>query len=119
MTIFQQHGLRDGARLGHLGLQQLCCRGAEQILAAGMFGGKRIDRGGDPRGIETFVSLRPGLCHDAVHDLTRYRTARTLSRDIPWGITADPCWIPPALGKAVLAARAQSIRIFSLTRPLN
>ena len=42
----------------HLGLQQLRHGGAEHVLAAGMLGGERIDRGGDPRGIETVVGLR-------------------------------------------------------------
>jgi hypothetical protein len=45
-----------------------------------MLRGERIDRGGDPRGIETFVGLGPGLCDNVIHRLPRYRTARTLSR---------------------------------------
>ena len=81
VTVLQQHGLRRRARRDHFGLQQLRHRGAKHILAAGMSFGERIDRGGDPRGIETIVRLRAGLCHDAVHDLPRYRTAPTLSRD--------------------------------------
>jgi hypothetical protein len=44
--------------------------------------GERVDGGGDPRGIEAFVALGAGLCHDAIHDLPGYRTALTLSRDI-------------------------------------
>ena len=56
--------------------------GAENVLASGMLRGERVDRGGDPRGIETIVGLGPGLGHDAVHHLPRYRTAPTLSRDI-------------------------------------
>ena len=61
VAIFQQHRLRRRARLDHLGLQQLRHGGAEHILASGMFFGERIDRGGDPRGIETLVGLRAGL----------------------------------------------------------
>ena len=60
VTILQQHRLRHRAGFDHLGLQQLRHRGAENILASGMLGGERIDRGGDPRGIETLVGLRPG-----------------------------------------------------------
>ena len=82
VAVLQQHRLRRGARLDHLGLQQLRHRGAKHILAAGMFFGERIDRGGDPRGIETVVRLGAGLGHNAVHDLSRYRTAPTLSRII-------------------------------------
>ena len=44
--------------------------------------GKRVERGGDPRGIETLIRLHAVLSHDAVHDLSRYRTAQTLSRMI-------------------------------------
>ena len=60
VAILQQHGLRGGARRDHLGLEQLRQRRAEHVLAAGMFFGERIDRGGDPRGIETVVRLRSG-----------------------------------------------------------
>ncbi len=82
VAVLQQHGLRGGARRDHLGLQQLRHRRAKHVLAAGMFFGERIDRGGDPRGIETIIRLRAVLSHDAVHDLSRYRTAQTLSRMI-------------------------------------
>ena len=82
VTVFQQHRLRHRAGFDHFSFQQLRHGGAKHILAPGMLGGERIDRGGDPRGIETFVGLGPGRCHDAVHDLPRYRTAPTLSRDI-------------------------------------
>ena len=58
---FSSIGLRGGARRDHLGLEQLRQRGAEHVLAAGMFFGERIDRGGDPRGIETVVRFRRGL----------------------------------------------------------
>ena len=61
VTILQQHGLRDRAGLDHFGLQQLRHGGAKHILAPGMLFGERVDRGGDPRGIETFVGLGPGL----------------------------------------------------------
>ena len=54
----------------------------QKILASGKLCGERVDRGGDPRGIEAFVGLRLGLGHNAIHDLPRYRTALTLSRDI-------------------------------------
>ena len=60
VTVLQQHGLRGGARRDHLGLQQLRQRRAKHVLAAGMFFGERIDRGGDPRGIETIIRLRSG-----------------------------------------------------------
>ena len=56
VAVLQQHGLRGRARRHHLGLQQLRHRGAKHILAAGMLFGKRIDRGGDPRGVETRAS---------------------------------------------------------------
>ena len=61
VTVLQQHRLRGGARRDHLGLQQLRQRGAENVLAAGMLFGERIDRGGDPRGIETLVGLGAAL----------------------------------------------------------
>jgi len=54
----------------------------QNISASGMLRSERIDRGGDPRGIETFVSLGSGLCHNIVHHLPRYRTALTLSRTL-------------------------------------
>ncbi len=82
VTVPQQHGLRAGARRDHLGLQQLRHRRAKHILAAGMFFGQRVDRGGDPHGIETLIRFRAVLGHDKVHDLPRYRTAQTLSRMI-------------------------------------
>jgi hypothetical protein len=71
VTIFQEDGLRGGPRFRHLGLQQLRQRGAENVLATGMFFGERIDRGGDPRGIETLIRFRAGLGHNAVHELSR------------------------------------------------
>ena len=79
VTVFQQHGLRGGARGEHLGLQELGHCRAKHILAAGIFFGERIDRGGDPRGIETIIRHGAVLSHNAVHDLSRYRTAPTLS----------------------------------------
>jgi len=81
VAILQQHRLRHRAGLDHLGLQQLRHGGAENILASGVGRSERVDRGGDPRGIETFVSCGPGGCHDAVHGLSRYRTPPTLSRE--------------------------------------
>ncbi len=67
VAIPEQHGLRGRARRDHLGLQELRQRRAKHVLAAGMFFGQRIDRRGDPRGIETFIFPRGGLNHDAVH----------------------------------------------------
>ena len=71
VAILQQHGLRDGARRHQFGLEQLRHGRAERVLAAGMLFGERIDRGGDPRGIETFVRLWAGLRHDTIHDPPR------------------------------------------------
>ena len=82
MAIPEQHGLSCRARRDHFGLQQLRHRRAKHILAAGMFFGQRVERRGDPRGIETLIRLHAVLGHDAVHDLSRYRTAQTLSRMI-------------------------------------
>jgi len=82
VTIPEQNRLRRRTRLDEFGLQQLCNRGAENVLMSGMFRRQRVDRGGDPRRVETFVSLRVGLCHDAVHEVSGYRTARALSRII-------------------------------------
>ncbi len=67
VAIFQQDRLRRGARGDHLGLQELRQRRAEGVLAAGMFVGKRIDRRGDPRGLETVVRFAAALFHDTVH----------------------------------------------------
>ena len=61
VTILQQHRLRDRAGSHHFGLQELRQRGAKNVLASGMLGGERVDRGGDPRGIETFVGLTARL----------------------------------------------------------
>ncbi len=80
VPILQQYGLRRGARGNQFGLQQFRHGGAKNIFAAGEFLGERVDRGGNPRGIETFVGVRPGLCDNAIHHLPRYRTAPTLSR---------------------------------------
>jgi len=60
VTVPQQHGLSGLAGRDHFGLQELRQRGAENILAARMLFGERIDRGGDPRGIETVVCFRAG-----------------------------------------------------------
>src|SRR4051794_9071355 len=79
VTIPKQHGLRGLARGDHFGLQQLRHRRAKHILAAGMFFGERVDRRGDPRGIETLIGLHAVLGHEVVHDLSRYRTTQTLS----------------------------------------
>ncbi len=79
VPVLQQHGLGGGARRDHFGLEQLRHRRAKHVLAAGVLFGKRVDRGGDPRGIEPFVGLRAGLGHGAVHDLPRYRTPLALS----------------------------------------
>jgi hypothetical protein len=103
VTILQQDRLSDLAGRDHLGLQQFRHRGPEKIFASGMLLGQRIDRGGDPRGIETIVGLGSGLCHNAIHALSRYRTAPTLSRDIA-KITAGPCCIREALSNIVLIA---------------
>jgi hypothetical protein len=82
VPVLQQHGLRGGTRRDQLGLQQLRGGGAKQVLAPDVLFGKRVDGCGNPSGIETIVGLGSGLCHDAVHHLTRYRTAPTLSRNI-------------------------------------
>jgi len=82
VTVFQQHRLRDGAGLDHFSLQELRHRGAEDILAPGMLDRERIHRRRDPLGIETLVGPGAALCHDIVHDLSGYRTAPRLSRDI-------------------------------------
>ena len=82
VAVLQQHRLRGGARGNHFGLQQLRQRRAKHVLAPRMLFGEGIDRRGDPRGIETFIRRGAGLCDDAVHDLTRYRTAQTLSLTI-------------------------------------
>ena len=82
VAVLQQHLLSDGPRLDELGLQQLREMGAENILMPGVICGQRVDRGGDPRRIETLVSRRVGLYHNAVHELFGYRTARALSRII-------------------------------------
>ena len=82
MAVFQQHRLRGGARRDHLGLQQLRQRGAEHVLAAGMFFGERVDRGGDPRGIETLVRLGAASVTTLSMIYPGYRTARALSRAI-------------------------------------
>jgi hypothetical protein len=47
-----------------------------------MFFGQRIDRRGDPRGLETIVRFLADLCYDAVHASSGYKTAPALSRDI-------------------------------------
>jgi hypothetical protein len=82
VAILQQQRLRSGARRNQFGFQELRRGGTKQILASGVRCSERVDRGGDPRGIETLVGLRSGLCYDAIHDLPGYRTAPTLSRDI-------------------------------------
>ena len=101
VTILQKDGLRRRARLEQLGLQQFGHSGAENILASGMLRSERINRGGDPRGVETLIGFGSGLCHDNVHGLPRYRTALTLSRDIA-KITAGPCCTTLALSNVVL-----------------
>ena len=68
VTVLQQHRLRGSARRDQLGLQVLRGGGPEDILAAGMLFGERVDRGGDPLTIETFVGFRPVLGHDTVHN---------------------------------------------------
>jgi hypothetical protein len=67
VTVLQQHGLRHRAGLYQFGLQQLRDGGAEHILASGVFFGERVDRGGNPCGVKTFVGLGMGWCHDIVH----------------------------------------------------
>src|SRR6202158_6648288 len=116
VTILQQHGLRGGSRRDQFALQQLCRGGAKDILPSGMLHGERVDRGGDPRGIETFVSFRPGLCHDAVHHLPRYRTAPTLSRDIP--VANSRSMLDSArFEQSCSRYKAERMHIFSLTLP--
>jgi hypothetical protein len=60
MAVPQQHGLGGIAGCDHFGLEELRQRGAENILAARMLFGQRIDCGGDPRGIETVVCFQAG-----------------------------------------------------------
>ena len=57
VAILQQHLLRHRAGLDHFGLEQLRHRGTKNVLAAGMLFRERIDRGGNPRGIETIVRI--------------------------------------------------------------
>ena len=67
MTVLQQDRLCRGARRDQLGLEQLRHRRAERVLASLVLLGKRIDRGGDPRGVEAIVHLGLVLSRDAVH----------------------------------------------------
>ncbi|MGX1317974.1 hypothetical protein AB7M17_001427 [Bradyrhizobium sp. USDA 377] len=67
VTVLQEDLLRRRACRDQLGLEQLRDRSAERVLAALMLFGKRIDRGGDPRGVEAIVHLRLLLSCDAVH----------------------------------------------------
>jgi hypothetical protein len=57
VAIPEQHRLRGGARRRHFGLQQLRQRRAENILASGVACGQRVDRGGDPGGIEALAGF--------------------------------------------------------------
>ena len=82
------------ARGNELGLQQLGEVGAENILVPGVFCGQRVDRGGDPRRVETLVGLGAGLCHNAVHEVFGYRTARALSRIIVGWQQGRPAFHP-------------------------
>ena len=104
VAIPEQHGLRLGARRDQLRLQQLRHRRAEGVFTARMLLGERIDRRGDPRGLETVVTLGAGLCHGTIHDLFRIKERGSAvtghSR-----VTVTLCWIRPALGKAVLMQR--------------
>ena len=111
VAILQQHGLRGGARRDHLGLQELRQRRAEHVLAAGMFFGERVDRRGDPRGIETIVRFRAALCHDTVHALIRISDrARAVTGHC--GRTVAPCCFTRRLGKLFSSARFRR-RLFS------
>jgi len=110
VAILQQHDLRGRARRDHLGLQELGQRRAKHVLAAGMFFGQRIDRRGDPRGIETFILPRGGLNHDAVHGYPITDSTKAVTEDCK--ATADLCWILLRLSKAVLAT-ARSRYVFS------
>ena len=60
VPILQQHGLSGGARRDQFGLQELRGGGAENVLAPGMLRGERVDRRGNPCGIETLVGLGRG-----------------------------------------------------------
>ena len=107
VAVLQQHRLRGGARRDQLGLEQLRHRGAEHVLAAGMLFGQRVDRGGDPRGIETVVGARArDSCRDAVHASTGYRTAQALSRRLSDADSRSMLHFDRALGKAVLVGKA-------------
>ena len=61
VPIFQQHGLGDLARGDQFGFQKLCRGGAKSIFRPGMFLGQRLNGGGYPRAVETFVAFRPAL----------------------------------------------------------
>ncbi len=81
VTVLQEQRLRGGAGRCQFGLQELRHRGAEHVLAAGVFLGERVDRGGDPLRVEDLVAFGFGWDEDAVHGLTGYRTILALSRD--------------------------------------
>ncbi|MGY3405279.1 hypothetical protein ACVWZV_001392 [Bradyrhizobium sp. GM5.1] len=67
MTVLQQDRLCRSARGNQLGLEQLRHGRAERVLASLVLLGKRIDRGGDPRGVEAIVHLGLVFSRDAVH----------------------------------------------------
>ncbi len=67
VTVFQQDRLRGRARRHQFGLEQLRHGRAECVLAPVMLFGKRVDRGGDPRGVEAIIHFWLVLSRDAVH----------------------------------------------------
>ncbi len=108
VTILQQHRLGCGARRDEFGLQQLCNRGAEHVLMPGMSGRQRVDRGGDPRRVETFVGLGAGLCDNAVHEVSAISDGAGAVTD-HCGMAAEPCCFSPVLSIASLRRWFQGI----------
>ncbi len=68
MPIPEQDRLRGGAAATSSAFSSFATAERNMSSRPGMRRRQRIDRGGDPRGIETFVGLRSGECRNAVHD---------------------------------------------------
>ncbi len=82
VPVLQQQRLRGGARGDQLRFKELRHGGAEDILMAGLLFGERVNGGGHPRAVEAGVGPKLRLCDKAVHNVTGYRTALPLSREI-------------------------------------